>query len=83
MIPKSLDKVMDKANPSNSHVEPGISIRNGPVAEMDVVPDAAGPELNGNGPSKRKSRGSIGHKVSYAEAESSEDDDKPLVRHRL
>jgi DNA topoisomerase-1 len=81
MIPKSLDKAMDKSNPSNGYPAPGISIRNGPMEVVDTeMPDVNGLATNGVGPSKRKSRGSLGNKVSYAEAESSEDDDVPLVR---
>lgn len=64
---------MDKQAPSNGHVEPGISIRMGPVDDMDV--DAP----NGNANGKRKSRGSI-PTASYKERSGSEDDDdKPLV----
>jgi DNA topoisomerase-1 len=65
---------MDKQVPSNGHVEPGISIRMGPVDNMDV--DA--PETNGSG--KRKSRTSITNGKSYKENSSSEEDEKPLVR---
>jgi DNA topoisomerase-1 len=64
---------MDKQVPSNGHVEPGISIRMGPVDDMDV-------DTNGNANGKRKSRGSIPTGKSYKEQSSSEDDDdKPLV----
>jgi hypothetical protein len=75
-IPKSLDKAMDKQQPSNGSLNPGISIRMGPVEEMEV--DEVAPATNGvNG--KRKSRGSVG-KI-YREATSSDDEeDKPLVR---
>jgi DNA topoisomerase-1 len=63
---------MDKQLPANGHVEPGISIRMGPVDDMDVG------MVNG----KRKSRGSIAT-TSYKERSGSEDeDDKPLVGHR-
>jgi hypothetical protein len=76
-IPKSVDKAMDKANPSNGNLNAGISIRNGPVVEkMDV--DEQAPATNGTSNGKRKSRGSIQKK--YKEATSSEDDDIPLVR---
>lgn len=78
-IPKSVDAAMDKANPSNGHVQPGISIRNGPVEDHDHhMPDVNGAEVNGS-TTKRKSRGSLA-KPSYAEAESSDEDDQPLVR---
>ena len=78
-IPKSVDDAMDKANPSNRHVQPGISIRNGPMEDHDHhMPDVNGVEINGS-TSKRKSRGSLA-KPSYAEAESSDEDEQPLVR---
>ena len=76
-IPASLDKQLDKENPSNGALHPGISIRNGPVTEDVTMKDASGPVTNGVGPGKRKARDSIA-KPSYAEAESS-DDDIPLV----
>jgi len=64
---------MDKQLPANGHVEPGISIRMGPVDDMDV--DAPNGAANG----KRKSRGSI-PTANYKEQSGSEDeDDKPLV----
>jgi hypothetical protein len=75
-ISKDEDKAMDKQVPSNGHVEPGISIRMGPVDDMDV--DA--PATNGNANGKRKARSSITNSKSYKDASSSEEDDKPLVR---
>jgi DNA topoisomerase I len=78
-IPKSVDKAMDKANPSNGHVRPGISIRNGPMQGEDIhMPDVNGVLTNGVS-SKRKSRGSLA-KPSYAELDTSDEDDQPLVR---
>lgn len=71
---------MEPTTPSNGHVEPGISIRYGAVENGDVDMQD-GPTENGTGPSKRKSRGSAGNRKSYTEMESSEEDDKPLVRH--
>jgi DNA topoisomerase-1 len=74
-ISKAEDKAMDEQVPSNGHVEPGISIRMGPVDAMDV--DA--PATNGaNG--KRKARASLTNGKTYKDASSSEEDDKPLVR---
>jgi DNA topoisomerase I len=66
---------MDKAIPSGSRVQPGISIRNGPVQEMDLD-DAP---LNGKATvtGKRKSRSSLNK--SYKEASSGSEDDKPIV----
>lgn len=77
-ISDSVDKAMDRAMPSNGAVMPGISIRNGPMEEVDSpMPDANGVDKNGAGPVKRKGRESL-TRPSYAESESSEDD-KPLV----
>lgn len=70
------DRAMDKQVPSNGHVEPGISIRMGPVDDMDV--DA--PATNGNANGKRKARTSTAKGKTYKDASSSEEDDKPLVR---
>ena len=75
-ITQAEDKAMDKEVPSNGHVEPGISIRMGPVDDMDV--DA--PATNGNANAKRKARSSITNGKSYKDASSSDEDDKPLVR---
>ena len=70
---------MDKSNPSNGTVMPGISIRHGPVQEVDTeMLDVNGVQANGAGPAKRKIRESMA-KPSYAEAESTDDDDMPLV----
>ena len=75
-IPKAVDKAMDAQIPSKGHVHPGISIRMGPVEDMDVDE----PVTNGNAHAKRKARTSIPNAKSYKDASSSEDDDKPLVR---
>lgn len=75
-ITKDVDTAMGDALPSNGHIEPGVSVRNGPMEEMDV-------DMNGTSNGKRKSRGSLGKTVSYAEADSSGEDDKPLVRSTL
>lgn len=75
-ISKAEDKAMDKEVPSNGHVEPGISIRMGPVDDMDVDE----PAVNGNANGKRKARSSITNGKSYKDQSSSEEDDKPLVR---
>lgn len=77
-ISKSIDKAMDKGDPSNGHVDPGVSIRMGPVEEMDVDTPA---QPNGHTNGKRKSRGSTTNGKSYKEASGSSDDDKPLVRY--
>jgi len=63
--------------PTNGHVDPGVSIRFGPVEDKDVKMEDA--EDDAIAAIKRKSRTSVGEKKSYAEAESSEED-QPLVR---
>lgn len=77
-ITKEEDKKMDAETPSNGHIEPGISIRMGPVHNDKMDIDA--PETNGNAGGKRKSRSSITNGKSYKDASSSEEDAKPLVR---
>jgi DNA topoisomerase-1 len=76
-ITKAEDRKMDAEVPSNGHVEPGISIRMGPVDDDDKM-DVDAPETNG----KRKSRSSVTNGKSYKDASSSEDDDKPLSKRR-
>lgn len=73
---------MDKANPPSKNAAPGISIRNGPVVEMDIDgPSINGLETNGRDSGKRKARNSTGNRMSYKEATDEDDDDeKPLVR---
>lgn len=66
----------DSSPATNGHVDPGISIRFGPVEDKDVKMEDGEDAL---GAGKRKSRTSLGEKKSYAEAESSEEDE-PLVR---
>jgi len=67
---------MDMANPPVENGAPGISIRNGPVEEMDVDK----PETNGRAATKRKSRDSRANGKSYKEASDEDDDyDAPLV----
>jgi hypothetical protein len=75
-ISSSVDRAMDKEVPSKGHLDAGISLRMGPVQEMDVDDT---PAVNGYANGKRKSRGSIGGQKKYKEASSS-DDETPLVR---
>ena len=75
-ISKAVDKALDAQIPSNGPVNPGISIRMGPVDDMEVDE----PVTNGNANAKRKARTSIPNAKSYKDASSSEDDGKPLVR---
>jgi len=79
-ITKEEDKKMDAETPSNGHIEPGISIRMGPVHNDKMDIDA--PETNGNAGGKRKSRSSITNGKSYKDASSSEEDAKPLNKRR-
>ena len=68
---------MDRANPPTANGAPGISIRNGPMDEMEID----GQELNGLANNKRKARASTGMGKSYKEASDEEnDEEKPLVR---
>ncbi|CAG8937595.1 unnamed protein product [Penicillium salamii] len=64
---------------ANGHVDPGVSIRFGAVEDKDVKMEDAGDDALSAG--KRKSRASIGGQKSYAEAESSEEDE-PLSKRR-
>ena len=76
IISKSVDKAMDKANPTPINGAPGISIRYGPMDEMDVD----GHEVNGHVSSKRKARASTGQSKYYREASDEDDEDEePLV----
>jgi len=65
---------MDDTDTSMGELNPGISIRNGPVEAMEVDP----PATNGNG-IKRKS--SMNGK-SYKDTTESDDDDVPLTKRR-
>ena len=68
---------MDRANPPAANGAPGISIRNGPMDEMEID----GQELNGLANNKRKARASTGKGKSYKEVSDEEnDEEKPLVR---
>lgn len=77
IIPKSLDRAIDKANPPVEGGATGISIRNGPMEEMDIDE----PPTNGNLTSKRKARSSMTNGRSYKEASDEEEEDEgaPLV----
>lgn len=75
IIPESVDKAMDKANPPVANGAPGISIRNGPVDEMDVDE----PSTNGHAGGKRKSRGSLKNNKTYKEESEDEEGEKPIV----
>jgi len=66
-----MDRDLDKDAPTNGHVDPGISMRNGPMENGDSAAKT-------NGVSKRKA--SMGR--SYKQ-ESDSDDDAPLVRHSI
>ena len=74
------DVKMEDTTETNGHVDPGISIRFGPVKSEDIEMEDAGSDALAG---KRKSRTSVDQKKSYAEPESSEEEDQPLVRHAL
>jgi DNA topoisomerase I len=76
-VSKSLDKPSSRTKGSKDNVQPGISLRFGPVDDMDV--DDNGPQTNGLANGKRKSRASVGTSKTYKEASSESEDDKPLV----
>ncbi|KAJ5086086.1 DNA topoisomerase 1 [Penicillium argentinense] len=67
---------------TNGDADAGISIRFGPVQDQDVDMVEADADADARGISKRKSRASIDQKKSYAEPESSDDDDQPLSKRR-
>jgi DNA topoisomerase I len=73
---------MDSGTSSpNRPLNPGLSVRMGPVDDMDVdSPAEKANGANGQANGKRKARTSTGTTKSYKEASSSEEDDKPLVR---
>jgi hypothetical protein len=68
-ISRSEDVEMDRAIPKSDNSRAGISIRNGPVDEMDV-------DSSINGAAKRKSRGSL-PQINYKDGSDSEGE--PLV----
>lgn len=74
---------MDEEITPKDEAHHGISLRMGPVEDVDVD-GAEGQTSHANGAvnGKRKSRGSLTNAKSYKEASSSEEDeDKPLVGH--
>lgn len=81
-IPKSLDNAMDKANPFKNGVQMGISLRNGPVEEMEIdEPNGGSSKTSAVVSAKRKQRQSMTNGKSYKEASSeNEEDEEPLVR---
>ena len=80
-IPKSLDNAMDKANPAKNVEQMGISLRNGPVEEMEIdEPNGGSSKTNVAVSAKRKQRQSMTNGKSCKEASSNnEEDDEPLV----
>lgn len=63
---------------TNGELDPGVSVRFGAVQGKDVKMKDA--DEDAHGVSKRKSRASIDQQKSYAEPDSSDEDDQPLVR---
>lgn len=73
---------MDKANPTPKRALPGISIRNGPVDEMDIDdPGDHDLAVTGTATGKRKARQSLtnGKGKNYKEVSSDEGGNEPLV----
>lgn len=66
---------MDRANPPAANGLAGISIRNGPVDEMEVDK----PHTNGVG--KRKARNSAVNGLSYKEESDEKEDNAHMVGH--
>ncbi|KAI9812403.1 MAG: DNA topoisomerase 1 [Pycnora praestabilis] len=83
-ISHAVDAAMDQAIPSGDNVKPGVSLRNGPLEEMDVDgPDSTAPHTNGAANGKRKARQSLSNGKNYKEASSEDDDDdEPLSKRR-
>ncbi|TVY60722.1 DNA topoisomerase [Lachnellula suecica] len=75
-LDKAQDKAMEKAGSKAKNVAVGISVRNGPVDEMDIDE----PLTNGN--AKRKSRGSTSKAVNYNDSPEGESDEDavPLAK---
>ncbi|OKL59479.1 DNA topoisomerase 1 [Talaromyces atroroseus] len=80
IISKSTDTSMGDEQTENGSLDPGVSVRFGPVGDGDVEMEDAVNGANGHTAGKRRARVSSG-KQSYAEPESSEDD-KPLNKRR-
>ncbi|KAI1980593.1 DNA topoisomerase 1 [Ophidiomyces ophidiicola] len=78
LVSKTTDPSSASTPISNGTPKPGVSIRYGPIDGDVEMPDA---DVNGVAKSKRKSRARATNK-SYAEVESSEEDDKPLSKRR-
>ncbi|KAL3481197.1 hypothetical protein BJX99DRAFT_219306 [Aspergillus californicus] len=72
---------MNGATGTNGHVDPGVSIRFGPVQDNGDAQMKDADADGVNGVSKRKSRTSLGNAKSYAEPESS-GEDEPLSKKR-
>ncbi|SLM40070.1 topoisomerase i [Lasallia pustulata] len=76
---------MDKANPTPKRALPGISIRNGPVDEMDIDdPGDHDLAVTGTATGKRKARQSLtnGKGKNYKEVSSDEGGNEPLSKRR-
>ncbi len=76
-IPSKVDAALDRQNPTNGDILPGISMANGDVKVEDTPMTGTNGNLTNGALAKRKARES-NTRPSYAEAESS-DDDQPLV----
>ncbi|KIW50805.1 hypothetical protein PV05_09592 [Exophiala xenobiotica] len=79
-IPSKVDAALDRQNPTNGDILPGISMANGDVKVEDTPMTGTNGNLTNGALAKRKARES-NTRPSYAEAESS-DDDQPLIKKR-
>lgn len=80
MSATSTDVKMEDTPETNGHVEPGVSLRFGPVKSAGDIDMQDATDANTGVAGKRKAWTSVGERKSYAEPESSEDEDQPLVR---
>ena len=77
-VSRTVDAAMDKSLPNNKEVVPGISLSSGPMLAGNVPMRDVD---STNGYVKRKVRESMS-RPSYADAESSDDDDLPISKKR-
>ncbi|KAI9684090.1 MAG: DNA topoisomerase 1 [Trizodia sp. TS-e1964] len=81
-FPADADTTMEDSMTSNTSLQPGISIRNGPM-EMEVdSPENQKPYANGTGSRKRKPSRSATNQRNYDETMSSEDSEAPHLSKR-
>ncbi|KAK2798435.1 DNA topoisomerase 1 [Onygenales sp. PD_10] len=79
LVSRSADPSASATPRINGYAKPGVSVH-GPSDSADV--EMQDVDAIGAGPAKRKSRGSDALRKSYAEPESSEEEEKPLSKRR-